>query len=144
MQLINHLKNIPVNVAWITPFCSLLSTREKFVSPPADIFVAIRQRKCVLVLYHSPNIQNPEVFRHNFQRATIFFFFFTELMADVDTCADSDESRCSLSNIEDNLDENCTRKVHAQKQALKVENEYANVILYCTIMWYLYDDSCYL
>lgn len=66
-------------------------------------------------------------------------------MADVDTCADCDESRCSLSNIEDNLDENCTRKVHAaQKQALKVENEYANVILYCTILWYLYDDSCYL
>lgn len=77
----------------------------------------------MLVLYHSPNIQNPEVFRHNFQRATIFFFF-TELMADVDTCADCDESRCSLSNIEDNLDENCTRKVHAQKQALKVENEH--------------------
>lgn len=45
-------------------------------------------------------------------------------MADVDTCADCDESRrCSLSNIEDNLGENCTRKVHAQKQALKVENE---------------------
>lgn len=53
-------------------------------------------------------------------------------MADFDTCADCDESRCSLSNIEDNFDENCTRKVHAQKQALKVENEYA--ILYC-IMW---------
>lgn len=63
-------------------------------------------------------------------------------MADVDTCADCDESRrCSLSNIEDNLGENCTRKVHAQKQALKVENEYA--IFYYIILWYFYDDSCY-
>lgn len=53
-------------------------------------------------------------------------------MADVDTCADCDESRCSLSNIEDNFGENCTRKVHAQKQALKVENEYA--ILYCIML----------
>lgn len=53
-------------------------------------------------------------------------------MADVDTCADCDESRWSLSNIEDNFGENCTRNVHAHKQALKVENEYA--ILYC-IMW---------
>lgn len=71
------------------------------------------------------------MFRYNFQRATIILFF-TDLMADVDTCADCDESRCSLSNIEDNFGENCTRKVHAQKHALKVENEYA--ILYC-IMW---------
>lgn len=139
MQLINHLKNIPVNVAWITPFCSLLSTREKFVSPSADIFVAIRQRKYTIHLIFKIPRCSDTIFK-----GRQLFFFFTELMADVDTCADCDESRCSLSNIEDNLDENCTRKVHAQKQALKVENEYANVILYCTIMWYLYDDSCYL
>lgn len=69
-----------------------------------------------------------------------------DLMADVDTCADCDESRCSLSNIEDNFGENCTRKVHAQKQALKVENEHWDInytvlrvfvcllILFCIIL----------
>nr|XP_034313408.1 uncharacterized protein LOC105331020 isoform X2 [Crassostrea gigas] len=67
-------------------------------------------------------------------------------MADVDTRADCDESRCSLSNIEDNFGENCTRKVHAQKQALKVENEHWDInytilrvfvcllILFCIIL----------